>query len=428
MKDRWGGTALTDAIREEHTNVQTVLQVALIADASSCPEERIEQMAVERHSGCALQLLDAAAGGDIEGIFAALASGAELNHRDVNGRTALHLACSENRADAVELLLRLRARPDVEDRWGNAPLQEAVQGGHAAAAAALERAGICLSSREAARAAHALASRGDVGGLEALLGRGVPVDAADAGGRSPLHSAAAAGRLGAVGYLVARSADVNRSDCHGESPLAAAAAAGHAAVAEALRCAGARPAHRPHLRALPATSARGRGLAAEAGSSRENRAGAVLLGAFPPAVAEAMMAGRAPAPVDRECVSVMFSKIVGFTTISSRLRPAQVSALLNRLFARFDGLAAAHGVQKVQWPQSCEGTGEGTDLVVRHLRRLTRDDAACIAAANRESRFSSAAFSVSASRYCQSNSGCARVWHAPPRPGALLARKLPLRI
>ena len=69
--------------------------------------------------------------------------------------------------------------------------------------------------------------------------------------------------------------------------------------------------------------------------------------AFPAGVAEAMLAGRAPEPVSRECASVFFSDVVGFTTLSSRMEAGRVSRMLGRLFARMDALAAEHGVQKV---------------------------------------------------------------------------------
>jgi class 3 adenylate cyclase len=43
----------------------------------------------------------------------------------------------------------------------------------------------------------------------------------------------------------------------------------------------------------------------------------------------------------------MFSDIVGFTTISSKMSPTKVSDLLDRLFRKFDALAQAHGIQRV---------------------------------------------------------------------------------
>ena len=52
-------------------------------------------------------------------------------------------------------------------------------------------------------------------------------------------------------------------------------------------------------------------------------------------------------PTSKPCVSIFFSDIVGFTKISSKLSAAKVSDLLRRLYARFDALAAQHGVTNV---------------------------------------------------------------------------------
>ena len=49
----------------------------------------------------------------------------------------------------------------------------------------------------------------------------------------------------------------------------------------------------------------------------------------------------------RSCVSVLFADIVGFTKISSNISATKVSDLLRRLYARFDALAAQHGVTNI---------------------------------------------------------------------------------
>jgi class 3 adenylate cyclase len=54
-----------------------------------------------------------------------------------------------------------------------------------------------------------------------------------------------------------------------------------------------------------------------------------------------------PPPAVRECVSVLFADIVGFTTLSGAMDAARVAGLLRRLFAAFDALALRHGVQPV---------------------------------------------------------------------------------
>ena len=46
--------------------------------------------------------------------------------------------------------------------------------------------------------------------------------------------------------------------------------------------------------------------------------------------------------------TVLFADIVGFTGLTARLAPADVVALLDRVFAGWDGLAARHGVEKIK--------------------------------------------------------------------------------
>ena len=47
-------------------------------------------------------------------------------------------------------------------------------------------------------------------------------------------------------------------------------------------------------------------------------------------------------------VTVLFADIVGFTPLSERLSAPDVVALLDRVFARWDALAAQHGVEKIK--------------------------------------------------------------------------------
>ena len=51
--------------------------------------------------------------------------------------------------------------------------------------------------------------------------------------------------------------------------------------------------------------------------------------------------------VSKPCVSVLFTDIVGFTSISSGMQPGKVSDLLDRLFSKFDLLATKHGVRNI---------------------------------------------------------------------------------
>lgn len=84
--------------------------VALASDASGGLEEAMD-------SGVRLMYL--ANEGDLEGIQELLDSGTTVNFRDIDGRSALHVAACQGRTDVVDLLLRRGAEVDVKDRWGS---------------------------------------------------------------------------------------------------------------------------------------------------------------------------------------------------------------------------------------------------------------------------------------------------------------------
>ena len=120
---------------------------------------------------------------------------------------------------------------------------------------------------------------------------------------------------------------------------------------------------------------------------KSRRASSALREAFPRAIAEAIMEGRRPEPIVRDCVSVFFSDIVGFTSISSTMDAARVSSLLTRLFAKLDALAQLHGVQKVDviGDAYLAATNILEDQAADHAARLARFalDAVTAAAATR---------------------------------------------
>lgn len=74
----------------------------------------------------------------------------------------------------------------------------------------------------------------------------------------------------------------------------------------------------------------------------------LLFEVFPRHIAEAIRDGRKVEPETRECVTIFFSDIVGFTSISSQLSALQVSSMLDRLYLRFDELSRRHDVFKVE--------------------------------------------------------------------------------
>ena len=74
----------------------------------------------------------------------------------------------------------------------------------------------------------------------------------------------------------------------------------------------------------------------------------LLLQLFPRHIAEALRDNRPIEPEQHDCVSVFFSDIVSFTTLSSTMDPSKVSNMLHRLFLKMDALSNFHGIYKVE--------------------------------------------------------------------------------
>ncbi len=69
---------------------------------------------------------------------------------------------------------------------------------------------------------------------------------------------------------------------------------------------------------------------------------------FPKHIADALNAGKKVEAESHEIVTVVFSDIVGFTTISQKFSPLKVAQMLDRLYQAFDTLCRKHHIFKVE--------------------------------------------------------------------------------
>ena len=68
-------------------------------------------------------LLEACKNNDLPGIREVLSKGCDINFKDYDNRTALHIACAENHEQVINLLLENNIMIQ-QDRWGNEPFDE----------------------------------------------------------------------------------------------------------------------------------------------------------------------------------------------------------------------------------------------------------------------------------------------------------------
>uniref|UniRef100_A0A8C1Y4K3 glutaminase n=1 Tax=Cyprinus carpio TaxID=7962 RepID=A0A8C1Y4K3_CYPCA len=91
------------------------------------------------HKGCFLSfqvksvinLLFAAYTGDVSALRRFALSSMDMEQRDYDSRTALHVAAAEGHIEVVRFLLEAcKVNPGPKDRWGNTPIDEATHFGH----------------------------------------------------------------------------------------------------------------------------------------------------------------------------------------------------------------------------------------------------------------------------------------------------------
>merc|ERR1712146_832915 len=168
--DRWGGTPLDDAIAGGHTACVELLRSAgakstqQVAAASAFTGAKLEA-----HSGkvtcddrlnlaiatdttnSAPRILFAAADNDIDELVKLAATGEDLLTGDYDQRTACHLAASNGHLAALKYIVvqagsRAAQAIQVQDRFGNTPLDDAQHNGHKACYDFLKQRLVCATS------------------------------------------------------------------------------------------------------------------------------------------------------------------------------------------------------------------------------------------------------------------------------------------
>lgn len=149
-RDRWGGTPLDDALRSGHEDLADWLaergaERGDPGDAldGSCPAPTSDARAqadAEAEAGGVVELIYAAAEGDLRAIQRMVARGVDGNVADYDLRTPLHLAAAEGRETVVQYFIDQGVPLSPRDRWGGTPLDDARRHGHTRVVQLLESA------------------------------------------------------------------------------------------------------------------------------------------------------------------------------------------------------------------------------------------------------------------------------------------------
>ena len=142
---------------------------------------------------------------------------ADIHAKDIKGRTPMHVAGANGQSDTVNFFLTFCADINSRDVSGCTALSYAIQGSHTTAKILIEREcevklrdleGNCVDDGILESAAY----KGFKDILQLLHDRGVPLDAVNRSGKTPLMTAAEAGKCDVMAFLLDQGANINGLD------------------------------------------------------------------------------------------------------------------------------------------------------------------------------------------------------------------------
>ena len=228
LKNDGGQSPLDIAVSNGHTKAVQALLESI--PASSIPEiwdSPVLHTAVKRKDAVMASLL--------------IRHGADVNRRDANSMTALHIAAMYGFITIIYLLLQSNADISIPGQLGRTPLHEAVSWGKLDVVQILLYHGANVRARDSAGLTplHGAVSSGVPDAVQMLLEHGADIQAQDSAGSTPLHGAVLSRAYEAVEILLRHGADVRARDLTGLTPLHQAVNLGDVATTKRLVAEGA---------------------------------------------------------------------------------------------------------------------------------------------------------------------------------------------
>uniref|UniRef100_A0A3Q3M2F6 Ankyrin repeat domain 28b n=1 Tax=Mastacembelus armatus TaxID=205130 RepID=A0A3Q3M2F6_9TELE len=146
---------------------------------------------------------------------------ADVNARDKNWQTPLHIAAANKAVRCAEALMPLLSNVNVSDRAGRTALHHAAFSGHLEMVRLLLSRGANINAfdKKDRRAIHWAAYMGHIEVVKLLASRGAEVACKDKKSYTPLHAAASSGMISVVKYLLDLGVDINEPNAYGNTPL-----------------------------------------------------------------------------------------------------------------------------------------------------------------------------------------------------------------
>uniref|UniRef100_A0A8C5HQN6 Serine/threonine-protein phosphatase 6 regulatory ankyrin repeat subunit C-like n=1 Tax=Gouania willdenowi TaxID=441366 RepID=A0A8C5HQN6_GOUWI len=215
---------------------------AAAANAQSDMVMYLLSLGVERnyHGNTPLHLAAASSSG-VLCLEMLVSNGADVNIRNKDGRSALHMAAMYGRFTGSQILIQNGGEVDCVDKKGNTPLHVAARYGQELLVSALltNEADRCRQGAHGMLPLHLAALHGYPDCCRKLLSNGFDINMLDDHGRTCLHAAASGGNVECLNLLLNFGAEIDIKDNLGRSALHYATASGNSQCTVSLVRAGA---------------------------------------------------------------------------------------------------------------------------------------------------------------------------------------------